>query len=71
MSQYDWLNGSHMTKVVWLPNETDDSHCEFCGAKYSVLDSLSCDFIVLGPLIRYLFLHDNYQHGMLLHVHSA
>ncbi len=23
LSQYDWLNGSHMTKVVWLPNETD------------------------------------------------
>ncbi len=21
--QYDWLKGSHMAKVVWLPNETD------------------------------------------------
>ena len=29
MSQYDWLKGSHMTKVVWLPNETDYSYCEF------------------------------------------
>ncbi len=29
LSQYDWLNGSHMTKVVWLPNETDHSYCEF------------------------------------------
>ena len=29
MSQYDWLNGSHMTKVIWLPNETDYSYCEF------------------------------------------
>ena len=23
LSQYDWLKGSHMTKVVWLPNEID------------------------------------------------
>ncbi len=23
LSQYEWLKGSHMTKVVWLPNETD------------------------------------------------
>ncbi len=23
LSQYDWLKGSNMTKVVWLPNETD------------------------------------------------
>ncbi len=23
LSHYDWLKGSHMTKVVWLPNETD------------------------------------------------
>ncbi len=23
LSQYDWLKVSHMTKVVWLPNETD------------------------------------------------
>ncbi len=29
MSQYDWLKGSHMTKVIWLPNETDYSYCEF------------------------------------------
>ncbi len=29
LSQYDWLNGSHMTKVVWLPNETYNSYCEF------------------------------------------
>ncbi len=29
MSQYDWLKSSHMTKVVWLPNETDYSYCEF------------------------------------------
>ncbi len=30
MSQYDWLKGSHMTKVhvLWLPNETDYSYCE-------------------------------------------
>ncbi len=28
LSQYDWLKGSHMTKVVWLPNETDYSYCE-------------------------------------------
>ncbi len=27
--RYDWLKGSHMTKVVWLPNETDYSYCEF------------------------------------------
>ncbi len=26
-----------MAKVVWLPNETDYSYCEFCGAKYSLL----------------------------------
>ncbi len=29
LSQYDWLKGSHMTKVVWLPNETGYSYCEF------------------------------------------
>ncbi len=29
LSQYDWLKGSHMTKVVWLPNETDYSYSEF------------------------------------------
>ncbi len=29
MSKYYWLKGSHMTKVVWLPNETDYSYCEF------------------------------------------
>ena len=29
MLQYNWLNGSHMTKVLWLPNETDASYCEF------------------------------------------
>ncbi len=26
LSQYDWLKGSHMTKVFWLPNETDYSY---------------------------------------------
>ncbi len=26
MSQYDWLKGNHMTKVVWLPKETDYSY---------------------------------------------
>ncbi len=29
LSQHDWLKGSHITKVVWLPNETDYSYCEF------------------------------------------
>ncbi len=29
LSQYDWLKGSHMTKVVWLLNETDYSYCYF------------------------------------------
>ncbi len=29
LSQYDWIKGSHMTKVVWFPNETDYSYCEF------------------------------------------
>ncbi len=29
MAQYDWLKDSHMSKVVWLPNETDYSYCEF------------------------------------------
>ncbi len=29
LSQYDWLKGSHMTKVVWLPNENDYSYREF------------------------------------------
>ncbi len=29
LSQYDWLKCSHMTKVVWLPNEIDYSYCEF------------------------------------------
>ncbi len=25
----DWLKGSYMTRVAWLPNETDYSYCEF------------------------------------------
>ncbi len=29
LSQCDWLKGSHMTKVVWLPNKTDYPYCEF------------------------------------------
>ncbi len=29
LSQYDWLKDSHMTNVVWLPNKTDYSYCEF------------------------------------------
>ncbi len=29
LSQYDWLKANHMTKVVWLPNETDYSYYEF------------------------------------------
>ena len=29
LSQNDWLKGSHMTKVVWLPNETHYSYYEF------------------------------------------
>ncbi len=29
MSQYDWLKCSHMTKVFWLPNETDYPYCGF------------------------------------------
>ncbi len=28
LSQYDWLKGSHMTKVVWLLNATDSSFVE-------------------------------------------
>ncbi len=36
MSQYDWLKGSHMTRVVWVPNETDYIR-RICGAKYSYL----------------------------------
>ncbi len=33
LSQYDWLKGSHMTKVVWLLIETDYSYCEFVAPK--------------------------------------
>ena len=29
LSQYYWLKGSHMSKVVWLPNENDYLYCEF------------------------------------------
>ena len=29
LSQYDWLKGSHLTKVFWVPNETDYSYREF------------------------------------------
>ncbi len=29
MVRCDWLKGSHMTKVVWLQNETDCLYCEF------------------------------------------
>ncbi len=36
LSQYDLLKGSHMTKVVWLPNETDYSYCEFVAPKFTV-----------------------------------
>ena len=39
MAQYDWLKGSHMTKVVWLSKETDYSYCEFVAPNtpYNVL----------------------------------
>ncbi len=39
LSQYDWLKGCHMTKAVWLPNETDYSYCEFVAPNtpYSII----------------------------------
>ncbi len=42
LSQYDWLKGSHMTKVVWLPNEIDYSYCEFVAQNTPYLMSTSC-----------------------------
>ncbi len=39
-----------MTKVVWLPNETDYSYFAFvivCGAKYSLLSVLKIQLQVL------------------------
>ncbi len=54
MLQYDGLKGSHMTKVVWLPNETDYSYCEFVVpyTPYSVIRGVSIDECPLpeGPL---------------------
>ncbi len=40
MSQYDWLKGSHKTKVVWLPNETDYTYCKFVApnTSYSLVE---------------------------------
>ena len=29
MPQYDWLKGGNMIKIVFLPNDTDYSFCEF------------------------------------------
>ncbi len=48
LSQYDWIKGSHMTKVVWLPNETDYSYCKFCGAKYALF---KLPLVIICPLI--------------------
>ncbi len=42
-SQYDWLKGSRMTKVVWLPNETDYSYCEVVAQNTPCYQTLSND----------------------------
>ncbi len=62
LSQYDWLKGSHTTKVVWLPNETDYSYCEFVApnAPYCSLNFLKNSAL---SALRHLFLifYDRYK----------
>ncbi len=49
-----WLaKGSHMTKVVWLPDETDYSYCAFVAPNTPYLHSQTVD---IGISSR-LFLH--------------
>ncbi len=67
MSQYDWLKGSHMTKVVWLPKETDYSYCKFVAPNtpYCIrvsrtqnqtstcnVNMCKCPFAIYGPQFR-------------------
>ncbi len=47
LSQYDWLKGSHVTKVVWFPNETDYSYCELVVPNTPYSLSYSCEFGIL------------------------
>ena len=42
LSQHDWLKGSHMTKAVWLPNETDYSYCKFVAPNTPYSLQLGC-----------------------------
>ncbi len=49
LSRYDWLKGSHMAKVVWLPNEADYSCCEL----YSCRNECSISGINLN--LEYLY----------------
>ncbi len=50
LSQYDWLKGSLMTKVGWLPNETDYSYCEFVAPNTPYSRRFSSENIVLSIL---------------------
>ncbi len=43
LSQYDWLKGSHMTKVIWLPNGTDYSYCEFVAPNTPYMSEMKFD----------------------------
>ncbi len=45
LSKYDWLKGSHVTKVVWLPNETGYSYCEFATPNTPYYRSFICHCI--------------------------
>ncbi len=36
-----------MTKVVWLPNETDYSYCEVLLIQFQINDKLLCDLMLL------------------------
>ncbi len=60
LSQYDWLKGSHMTEVVWLPNEIDYSYCEFLvpNTPYCKISSSGgCMYIYVTEII--LALHES------------
>ncbi len=58
LSQYDWLKGSHMIKVVWLPTETNYSYCEFvANTPYCQSNTETLFLTVFSPECRPRCLH--------------
>ncbi len=61
LSQYDWLKGSHMTKVVWLSKKTDYSYCESVAPNTPILTptvpklDTSIDFFLKCSTFTHIF----------------